>query len=77
MGLVGELVFDEVSTFANAENILNVRQTGTDRLVRPTGARTVDGPLMRGRSSAALRSTPVLGRAAEEESLDRTARFEK
>lgn len=46
MGLMGELDFGAFSVFANAENILNVRQTKHDPLIRPIrapdGAWTVD-----------------------------------
>lgn len=46
MGLMGELDFGAFSVFANAENILNVRQTKHDPLIRPIrapdGSWTVD-----------------------------------
>lgn len=38
MGLMGELNFGSFSVFANAENILNVRQTKHDPLIRPIRA---------------------------------------
>ncbi len=46
MGLLGEMVVDKFRLFVNAENILGVRQTRHDPLVRPTrapdGSWTVD-----------------------------------
>jgi iron complex outermembrane receptor protein len=46
LGVLGEVVLDKVSLFANAENILGVRQTRTDPLLRrvraPSGEWTVD-----------------------------------
>jgi iron complex outermembrane receptor protein len=46
VGLLGEVVLGKVSLFANAENILGVRQTRTDPLLRPrraaSGEWTVD-----------------------------------
>ncbi|WP_334182248.1 TonB-dependent receptor plug domain-containing protein [Novosphingobium sp.] len=46
LGAMGELILGRVSLFANAENILNVRQTRYDPLLlptrAPTGAWTVD-----------------------------------
>lgn len=41
LGLLGEIVLGRVRLFVNAENILDVRQTRTDRLVRPQ--RAADG----------------------------------
>ncbi len=38
MGLMGEIDLGAFSVFANAENILNVRQTRRDSLIRPTRA---------------------------------------
>lgn len=38
VGLMGELDFGQFSVFANAENILNVRQTKDDPLIRPVRA---------------------------------------
>ena len=38
---MGEIIFGDVSVFLNLENLLNVRQTKYDRMVRP--ARTPDG----------------------------------
>lgn len=38
LGLLGEIVLGKLSLFANAENLLNVRQTRTDPLLRPTRA---------------------------------------
>jgi iron complex outermembrane receptor protein len=38
VGVLGEVVLGKVSLFANAENILGVRQTRTDPLLRPTRA---------------------------------------
>ncbi|MFC3711010.1 TonB-dependent receptor plug domain-containing protein [Sphingoaurantiacus capsulatus] len=47
MGLLGEIVVGNVRLFVNAENILNVRQTKYDPLIRPVRATdgnwTVDG----------------------------------
>lgn len=46
MGLLGEIVLGNVRLFVNAENILNVRQTRHDPLLRPVrapdGSWTVD-----------------------------------
>ncbi len=46
LGLMGELVLGKVSLFVNAENLLDVRQTGWDPLLlpqrSPVGAWTVD-----------------------------------
>ena len=39
MGLLGEMVLGNVRLFVNAENILNVRQTREDPLVRPVRGR--------------------------------------
>jgi outer membrane receptor for ferrienterochelin and colicins len=41
MGMLGEIVLGKVRLFVNAENLLNVRQTKYDPLVRPT--RAADG----------------------------------
>lgn len=38
LGLLGELVVGRARLFANSENLLNVRQTRTDPLLRPSGA---------------------------------------
>lgn len=41
LGLMGEVIFGDVSVFLNLENLLNVRQTKYDRMVRP--GRAPDG----------------------------------
>jgi iron complex outermembrane receptor protein len=38
LGVLGEIVLGKVSLFVNAENILGVRQTRFDPLLRPTRA---------------------------------------
>jgi len=38
LGLLGEITFGRFSWFINAENLLNVRQTREDPLIRPTRA---------------------------------------
>lgn len=46
LGAMGEIIFGKISLFLNAENLLNIRQTKYDPLLRPnrasTGAWTVD-----------------------------------
>lgn len=41
LGMLAEIIFGDVSLFLNAENILNVRQTRTDPMLRRT--RAIDG----------------------------------